>query len=431
MSIVIRNGHIIDPAQNIDAQGWVHIIDDSIAGMGTGDPPAGITADENIDATKCYVTPGFIDMHVHLREPGEESKETIETGSRAAVAGGFTSIACMPNTHPAIDTASTVKFIYLEAQRVGLANVLPVGTVTRERKGKELADIGDLVSAGIVGISDDGSPVENPSLMMRALEYAKMFSIPVINHCEDLRFTNDGVMNEGFYSTKLGLRGIPSACEDVMIARDIILAEYTGGCVHIAHLSTAQGTALIRDAKKRGVNVTCEVTPHHLTLTDAALCDYDTRFKMSPPLRSEEDRAALIEGLKDGTIDAIATDHAPHTNTDKDVEFDYAANGVIGLETALPVLFEKLCLSHTLPLPRLIELLSTTPARILRLEKKGSLIPGADADITIWRSDEEYILDAHSFYSKARNTPFDGWPVHARVLHTLCNGRIVYPFPEK
>ncbi len=414
--------------QKIDTQGWLHIVHDKIAGVGTGDPPAGIIADEYIDADGCFVTPGFIDMHVHLREPGEESKETIETGSRAAVAGGFTTIACMPNTHPVIDTVSTVKFIYLEAQRVGLAHVLPIGAVSRQRKGKELADIGDLVSAGIVGVSDDGSPVENPSLMMRALEYTKMFGIPVINHCEDVRLTNDGVMNDGFYSTKLGLRGIPSACEDVMIARDIILAEYTGGRVHIAHISTARAVDLIREAKRRGVHVTCEVTPHHLTLTDAALCDYDTRYKMNPPLRTENDKAALIEGLKDGTIDAIATDHAPHTNTDKDVEFDYAANGVIGLETALPVLYEKLCMTNTLPLDRLIELLSPAPAKILGLKTKGTLSEGADADITIWCADNEYTLDVDSFYSKARNTPFDGWNVHARVMYTLCNGRIVYPF---
>lgn len=428
MTTVIRNGHLVDPSQELEGIGWVHVKDGRIAGVGLGEPPASLSADETIDARGMVVTPGFIDLHVHLREPGEESKETIETGCRAAVRGGFTSVVAMPNTVPPVDHAALVKFIYLEAQRVKLANVFPAGCISRGRAGTEMADIGELVAAGCVAITDDGAPVMDSGLLRRAMEYAQMFEIPVIEHCEDLLLNNAGVMNEGFYSTKLGLRGIPTAAEEVMIARDLIIAEYTGGRLHIAHVSTAAGVRMIRDAKARGVRVTCEVTPHHLTLTDAAVCDYDTNFKMNPPLRSEADRQALVAGLADGTIDAIATDHAPHSATSKDVEFDQAPNGVIGLETALPVVYTKLVREGNLSLMRMVEALTSGPARVLgkRGQGKGTLKPGADADIVIWDTTAAYVIDAEAFHSKSRNTPFNGWKVWGRVERTIVSGDTKY-----
>ncbi len=426
MTTVIRNGHLIDPAQKLDAVGWLHLRDGAIVGAGKGKPPAGLDADEMIDATGLMVAPGFIDLHCHLREPGEESKESIESGCRAAVAGGFTCVCCMPNTTPPIDHAAIVKLINLEAQRVNLATVRPIGTVSRGREGKELADIGELVKAGIVGISDDGAPVIDAGLMRCALEYTLMFNIPVMNHCEDLSLNNMGVMNEGHYSTRLGLRGVPTACEDVMIARDLILAGYTGGRVHIQHVSTAMGVQLVRDAKVRGVRVTCEATPHHLTLTDAALNDYDTNFKMNPPLRAEADRVALVEGLADGTIDAIATDHAPQSATGKDVEFDQAANGVIGLETALPVVYTRLVREKKITLARMVELFTAGPARVLGLARKGTLAPEADADIVLWNTTEAYTINAATFRSKSRNTPFNGWKVHGRAVRTIVAGETKY-----
>lgn len=426
MTTVIRHGHLLDPARQLDGTGWLHIKDGVIAGVGLGEPPAGLVADETIDAAGLMVTPGFIDLHVHLREPGEESKETIETGCRAAVRGGFTSVLAMPNTVPPIDHAAVVKFINLEAQRVKLAHVFPVGCISRGRAGSEMADIGELVAAGCVAISDDGAPVMDSGLMRRAMEYARMFNIPVIEHCEDLQLTSGGVMNEGLYSTKLGLRGVPTAAEDVMIARNIILAEYTGGSLHVAHVSTAAGVRMIRDAKARGVRVTCEVTPHHLTLTDAAVCDYDTNFKMSPPLRSEADRQALVAALADGTIDAIATDHAPHSTTSKDCEFDQAANGVIGMETALPVVFTKLVHEGHVPLARMVAALTSGPAHVLNKPSKGTLAPGADADITMWDPTASYTIDAASFRSKSRNTPFNGWHVRGRVERTIVAGETKY-----
>jgi len=424
MKIIIKNGNIIDPLQNLDIKGWILVDNGKISDFGEGNPKNDFNADEVIDAENLVVSPGFIDLHVHLREPGGEGQETIETGSRAAVAGGFTSIVCMPNTTPPVDHASTVKFINLEANRVNLANVFPTGTISRKREGKELADIGELVQAGVVAITDDGSPVEDACLMRTALEYSKMFPIPIMEHCEELQLKNEGVMNEGFFSTKLGLRGIPSACEDVMIARNVILAKYTGGRLHISHLSTKNGTQIIRDAKNQGVNVTCEVTPHHLTLTDEALSDFDTNFKMNPPLRTESDRQALAEGLVDGTIDAIATDHAPHTITSKNVEFDYAPDGVIGLETALPAVFTKLVKEDKIiSLSQLIELLSTKPAKIINQKNKGSLKKGADADITLFDIKSQYSIDSEKFFSKSRNCPFNGNKVYGKVVQTIVAGK--------
>ena len=426
MTLLIYNGKIIDPAQKLNDTGWLLIKDGKIDSIGKGNPSKDINAEQKINAKGAYVSPGFIDIHVHLREPGQEGKETIETGCKAAVAGGFTSVACMPNTSPTIDHTSIVKFIKLEADRVDLANVFPVGAVTLDRKGVEMTNIGALIDAGVVAISDDGAPVYDAMVMRTVLDYSRMFDIPVINHCEDLQLVNDGSMNEGFFSTKLGLRGIPSVCEDVMIARDIILAEYTGGRVHIAHISTAGSVRMIREAKARGVRITCEVTPHHLTLTDEALCEFDTNFKMNPPLRSEKDRQALIEGLIDGTIDAIATDHAPHGSTGKDVEFDYAANGVIGLETALPVIYTKLVKENKIPIEKMIELLTSGPAKVINLGKKGIIKEGADADIVIWDTETQYTIDVNNFYSKAKNCPFDKWEVFGKPLHTIVSGKIKY-----
>ena len=420
--MIIKNGILIDPTQKLAEKGWLRLENAKITDIGKGEAPK--SEEETLDAKGAFVSPGFIDLHVHLREPGEESKETIESGSRAAVAGGFSSIVCMPNTNPPIDNASLVKFILLEARRVNLANVFPAGAISRGRQGVELSEIGEMYKAGIVAITDDGSPVMNSFLMSRASEYAKMFDLLVMDHCEDSNFK--GVMNEGFNSTKLGLRGTPSISEEMMLMRDIIVAGYTGGRMHLQHVSTGLGIYLVRDAKKRGVKVSCEVTPHHMSLNDGCLDGYDTNFKMSPPLRTEEDRQKLIEGLLDGTVDCIATDHAPHTFTNKNVEFDNAPNGIIGLETALPVSYTTLVKENGMSPLRLVELLSTNPASIIRQKNKGSLMAGKDADITIWSADKEYQINVRSFKSKAHNCPFNGKKVYGKVNFTIVGGEIKY-----
>ena len=424
MKTLIINGTIVDPSQKLEGKGFLRMEDGKITECALGEAPKAASDEKVIDAKGAYVTPGFIDLHVHLREPGQESKETIESGSNAAVAGGFTTIVCMPNTIPPIDHVSLVKFILLEAQRVGKANVLPTGTISKGRAGEELSEIGEMYKAGIVAITDDGSPVMNSFLMSRASEYAKMFDLLVMDPCEDINFK--GSMNEGFYSTKLGLRGTPSISEEIMLMRDIIISGYTGGRIHLQHVSTGLGIYMVRDAKKRGVNVTCEVTPHHMSLTDANLEGYDTNFKMSPPLRTEEDRQKLIEGLMDGTVDCIATDHAPHTYTNKDVEFDNAPNGIVGMETALPVSYTTLVKENKMPVTRLIELMSTNPAKILRLKAKGTLKAGSDADVTIWSADTEYQIDTAKFKSKGRNCPFQGRHVYGKVNLTIVGGDVKY-----
>ena len=392
--------------------GLLKSIDDSISIEGV----------EIFDAAGLIVAPGFIDLHVHLREPGEEYKETIASGVAAAVAGGFTSICAMPNTTPVNDNASVTRSIIDKAREAGLARVYPVGAITRESKGEELAEMAEMKAAGAVAVSDDGRPVMNNQVMRHALEYARDHGLVVVDHCQDLNLAAGGVMHEGRYSTLLGLRGMSGTAEESHVARDIMLAELTGARIHIAHLSTAGSVEMVRRAKQKGVAVTCEVTPHHLALTDAAVVGFDTNTKMSPPLRSETDRAALIEGVLDGTIDAIATDHAPHHADEKMLDYDHAPSGVVGLETALGVALTVLHQSHTVPLIRVIEMLTTGPARAFSLPC-GTLAVGLPADVTVFDPATEWTVDPQRFKSKSRNTPFAGWKLRGRVVETLIAGR--------
>jgi dihydroorotase len=380
-------------------------------------------ADETIDATGMIVAPGLIDMHVHLREPGREEDETIETGTRAAVAGGFTSVACIPNTEPPIDTQAAVEFIHQKAARADTCNVVVVACVSRGREGKELAEIGRLVEAGAVAFSDDGAPVYDAELMRRALEYCRMFDKPILAHEEVLELSRGGVMNEGLVSLLLGLPGMPAAAEDVMIGRDIALTEATGGRLHVMHVSTAGGVALIRDAKRRGARVTAEACPHHFTLTDESLRGFDSNYKMSPPLRTAADVEAIIEGLVDGTIDCIATDHAPHAREKKMLELDRAPFGILGLETAVGLSVTRLVATGRIGWPRLIEAMSTLPARILGINR-GTLRPGAVADITLIDPERSWQVDVGSFQSKSVNSPFHGWTLRGRAVATIVGGRI-------
>jgi len=359
---------------------------------------------ETVDLTGKTVLPGFLDMHVHLREPGREDKETIKTGTDAAAAGGFTGVCCMPNTEPPIHNQEVVRFIMEQSAEL-LVDVFPIGTVSKDRKGKELSEIGEMVEAGIVAVTDDGSPVSDSGLMRYALEYSKMFGIPVISHAEDLSLSQNGVMNEGFYSTKLGLKGIPSISEEIMIARDIMLAEYTGGKLHIAHVSTKRGVDLIREAKNKGIPVTCEVTPHHFSLHDAHLESFNTNLKMKPPLRTEEDVAAVLEGLKDGTIDVIATDHAPHTIDEKDLEYDNAAFGITGLETAIGIIVKYLLEKNILSLSQVVEKTVLNPRKILNLECP-EIKKGVTANLTILDLSEEWECRKEQFFSKSHNSPY-------------------------
>ena len=416
---MIQGGRIIDPSQQIDRtadllieDGLLKSIDDSISIEGV----------EIFDAAGLIVAPGFIDLHVHLREPGEEYKETIASGVAAAVAGGFTSICAMPNTMPVNDNASVTRFIIDKAREAGLARVYPVGAITRESKGEELAEMAEMKAAGAVAVSDDGRPVMNNQVMRHALEYARDHGLVVVDHCQDLNLAAGGVMHEGRYSTLLGLRGMSGTAEESHVARDIMLAELTGARIHIAHLSTAGSVEMVRRAKQKGVAVTCEVTPHHLALTDAAVVGFDTNTKMSPPLRSETDRAALIEGVLDGTIDAIATDHAPHHADEKMLDYDHAPSGVVGLETALGVALTVLNQTHGVPLARVIEMLTTGPARAFSLPG-GALAAGSLADITVFDAAGEWTVDPQHFKSKGRNTPFAGWKLRGRVVETLIAGR--------
>jgi dihydroorotase len=414
----------------IDAGRIVAIGDSDFETVGQQDASSPHTPLHVIDAHGLMVVPGLIDIHTHLREPGHEYKESIETGSAAAVAGGFTSIACMANTKPVNDTAAVTEYILDKAKAVGLVQVFPIGAVSVGLAGERLAEIGELKQAGVVGISDDGKSVMNSQLMRRALEYAGMFGLPVISHCEDTYLAAHGVMHEGRVSTELGLRGIPAQAEDIMVARDIALAELTGGRLHIAHVSTSGAVRLVQDAKARGLRVTAEVTPHHLFLTEEAVRSYDPNTKMYPPLRSATDVQALRQGLRDGTIDAIATDHAPHDVADKEVEFDQAPVGIIGLETALPLAL-GLVEAGVLPLAEVIAKLTWGPAQVLGLPK-GTLQVGADADVTLIDAQTEYTVDRREFRSKARNSPFHGWTLTGRAVMTIRAGIIAHSrLPER
>jgi dihydroorotase len=421
--LLIKGGRIIDPSQQLDRVADLLIENGRVESIEPGS--AGIlpaSSDEVFDASGLIVAPGFIDLHVHLREPGEEYKETIASGAAAAVAGGFTSICAMPNTKPVNDNASVTRFIIDKAREAGLARVYPVGAITRESEGEELAEMAEMKEAGAVAVSDDGRPVMNPQVMRHAMEYARDHGLVVVDHCQDLHLAAGGVMHEGRYSTLLGLKGMSSAAEDSHVARDIMLAELTGARVHIAHISTAGSVELVRRAKQQGLAVTCEVTPHHLALTDAAVVGFDTNTKMSPPLRSEEDRTALIEGVRDGTVDAIATDHAPHHSDEKMLDYDHAPSGVVGLETALGIALTVLHHTAGLPLTRIVELLTIGPARAFLLPG-GTLATGSPADITIFDPEREWTVNAQRLKSKSRNTPFPGWKLRGRVVATFVEGK--------
>jgi dihydroorotase len=425
MSILIKGGRIIDPSRDLDKVGNILIEKGTVKSY-----PEDIkklekdSAVKVLDAAGKIVSPGLVDLHVHLREPGYEHKETIRTGCESAAAGGFTSIVCMPNTNPINDNASVTEYIMLKARTEGIVNVFPLGAITKGENGETLAQIGEMYEAGCVGVTDDGMPVMNSKVMRHAMEYVKAFGIPVISHSEDLNLSGNGVMNEGDTSTLLGLSGIPAASEDVMVSRDITLAELTGTHLHICHVSTAGSVRLIRAAKARGVRVTAEAAPHHFTLTDKAVAQYDTNAKMKPPLRSEIDREALREGLRDGTIDIIATDHAPHSEDEKMVEFDQAPFGIVGLETALPLSL-KLVEDGVLTLNQMIAKLTHLPSAIINVNK-GTLSPGVQADIVIFDPEKKVKIDRERFRSKSRNTPFNGWDLKGAVLYTIVNGNIVY-----
>jgi len=422
MDLLIKGGRVIDPAQQIDEKLDIRIENGTIKELGK--KLAGGKSCEIIDATGLVVTPGLIDMHVHLRDPGLEYKEDIVTGTRAAAAGGFTSVACMPNTNPVNDNKAVTSYIITKAKAEGFVNVFPVGSITQGSKGEKLAEMGDLKEAGCVAVSDDGRPLANPELMRRALEYAKGMEIILISHSEDLELSGDGLMNDGFTATELGLKGIPWVAEDAATARDVYLAEFSNSPIHIAHVSTKGAVQIIRDAKARGVKVTCETAPHYFTLTEDAVRGYNTNAKMNPPLRTSEDVAAIKAGLVDGTIDAIATDHAPHHSDEKDVEFALASNGIIGLETALPLSL-TLVQEKVLDLSTLVDKLSRNPARILGISR-GTLEPGAVADITIFDLNREWTVAAGSLASKSKNSPFLGATMKGQAVYTIVSGKIVH-----
>lgn len=415
-NLTIRNGRVIDPANKVDTVRDVFVRDGKIAAEPAPDAP-------ELDAKGLVVTPGLIDIHVHLREPGRSDKETIETGTRCAAYGGFTSVVCMPNTSPAADNTGTIAFIKQRAAEVGNVNVLPAGAITKNIEGAELAPIGSLKRAGVVAITDDGHCVQNNELMRRALEYAKMFELPLMDHCQDNNLVSDGVMHEGYWSHLLGLKGWPSIGEEIIVARNIMLAEQVDWHIHCQHLTSAGSVRLVREAKKRGVKISAEACPHHFTLTDEKCQGYDTNFKMSPPLRTQRDVEAILEGLGDGTIEAIASDHAPHCAFEKEVEFDKAPFGILGLETELALSLMTLVHKNLLTLPQLVEKFTTGPARLLRLNK-GTLSVGADADITVMDPAHEWVYDVNQTASKSRNTPFHGWSLKGKAVATIVGGRV-------
>ncbi|MEN6622411.1 MAG: dihydroorotase [Smithella sp.] len=428
MKMLLTGARVIDPARKIDAIEDILVDDGKIKKTGSDL----LNPEKSRDTAKIkimelagmIVTPGLIDMHTHLREPGQEYKETVASGTLSAVTGGFTSIACMPNTDPVNDNRSITEFIKRKAMEANLANVYPIGAISRNSAGQQLTEFWDLKEAGAVALSDDGKPVIDAALMRHALEYASSLGLPVISHCEDTNLSAGGLMNEGYYSTILGMRGIPSIAEEAMVARDILIAEFTKSHVHIAHVSTEGSVRLIREAKKRGIKVTAETAPHYFILTDEALQTYNTNLKVNPPLRSAGDVAAIKEGLADGTIDAIVTDHAPHARTDKEMEFEYAANGISGLETSLGLSL-RLVSEGILTLPELITKMSLNAARILNLPK-GTLEVGSDADITVIDPQLKWTVDVRAFHSKGKNSPFHGWEMQGKAILTIVGGKIKY-----
>jgi dihydroorotase len=456
-SLLLQNGRVIDPANGLDGVQDLLIVDGKIAALG---PAANLKAPpdaEKWNVAGLVVCPGLIDSHVHLREPGQSIKETISTGTQAAARGGFTSVVCMPNTSPAIDTTGTVALIREKAAREGLVNVYVTGAITKGIAGEELAPIGSLKQAGVVAITDDGKCIQNNELMRRALEYARMFDLPILDHCQDYSLVTDGVVHEGYWSAVLGLRGWPAAGEESMVARNILLAESTGAHVHCQHLSSSGSVRLLREAKKRGVTISGEACPHHFTLTDAAIAGsetfwagdgeiltrkfpkgaelpkwpiYDTNFKMNPPLRSHHDREAILEGLADGTIEILGSDHAPHCGFQKEVEFDYAPFGITGLETELALCLMQLYHTERLSLSDIIEKFTVNPAALLNL-KKGTLSEGADADVTVFDPDAEWTFTPEATASKSTNSPFYGWPLRGRAMMTIVAGRVVWHEPRR
>ncbi len=425
MKLLITNGHLIDPNENQNSGKNLLIEDGKVTAWLSANETAPEDA-EVFDASGMIVAPGFIDLHVHLREPGQEHKETIASGCAAAVAGGWTSVCPMPNTTPINDNAAITRYMIEQAEHAGLANVFPIGAITKSSDGKELAEMGEMKAAGAVAVSDDGRPVPNAGMMRRAMEYATDFGLPVIDHCEDKSLSSGGVMHEGKISLLLGLKGMPALAEEVDAVRDIILAKETGAHIHIAHVSTKGAIEAVRRAKNEGINVTCEVTPHHFTLTDSAVEGYDTNTKMSPPLRSEKHLEAIIEGLKDGTIDAIATDHAPHHADEKSFEYDRAPFGITGLETAIGLAFNELVHKGIIDLQKLVELCSANPAKIFNLKDRGTLKVGSIADVTIIDPELVWTYYNADSKSKSKNSPFDGWEFTGGVVATIVGGKIVF-----
>ena len=421
MKILIKGGRVIDPKTKTDKILDILVEDGKIAEIAEN---VNADSDKVIDASGKIVAPGLIDMHCHLRDPGYEYKEDIETGTRSAAKGGFTSVACMPNTNPVIDNAALAQFVINKAKAAGYADVYPIGSISKGLKGQELADIGELKYAGVVGVSDDGCPVSNSSLMRRGLEYASMFDTLVISHCEELDLLDDGVMNEGFTSTFLGLKGINAAVEEIQVARDVILSEKTNAPLHICHVSTTGSVEIVRQAKKKGIKVTCETCPHYFTLTEEACIGFDTNAKMNPPLRTEADIESIKQGLIDGTIDAIATDHAPHHIDEKNLEFAEAKNGIVGFETALGLGYTYLVKTGVLTLSEFIEKMTLTPATLLGIEK-GTLEVGKTADIVVIDTENEYEVKVSEFESKSKNSPYDGFKLFGKADYTLLGGKIV------
>jgi dihydroorotase len=424
-ALIIRNGRVLDPASHVDRVADVLISGGKVAEIGSNLSAAGA---ETFDASGLIVAPGFIDIHVHLREPGFEHAENIESGSRAAAAGGFTSVCCMPNTKPVNDSATVTSYIVERARRHAIVNVFPIGAITMGRAGEELAAIGAMKAAGAVAISDDGLPVMNARVMRRAMEFARSYGFPIIQHCEDLNLSAGGDMHEGAQSVRWGLRGIPAASEDVMVARDLILAQLTGTRYHVAHISTRNAVAMVSYARTQGLPVTCEATPHHFTLADADMEPYDSDYKMKPPLRSGCDRGAVVDGIVSGAVTAIATDHAPHPGSEKMQEFERCPFGIIGLETAIGLALEELVHSGKITLARMVELFTTGPESVVRLGR-GSLASGAPGDVTIFSTDLGWTYDVNQSHSRSRNTPFDGRKFRGGPVATIVNGQIVWSRP--